>query len=191
MNENKAEKKAVTDSASKTKTVAQTLNDLHKEHLIRDKDGLDMFIRAKEMYKAVAIPEKEATEYLGGKDPNDYFKDGLIHPSFKKAFGDLLKEDDEEYIIFRESVPYPNLLLFKKRREQVYVILIPKSNTGFEIDVYGEFADSYVNYDIRAIAFTGQGSPAGFTESYFKQRLLLITKNLRQSAEDKGLQNRK
>lgn len=188
----KKTEKEVTGTSS-TKTVVpkpidrKTIAAAYKENVVLDKENLPMFLNWKKLYKELSLPEEEARAYLGGRDPRDYFRDGLLHTSFVTTFENLLPEDEEEVQVMRRVIPYKGVLLFKKKRTNVYILLIPKKLARFELDADGEFVDQPVNYDISAIAFTGSGTPAAYEEGYFIQQLKKVLTHLTKVAEQRRI----
>lgn len=160
---------------------------LYKENVVLDKEGLPLFLDWKKLYKQLSLPHEEAVVYLGGRDPNKYFRGGLLHSSFVQTFENLLPEDEEEVQVMRRVIPYKDVLLFKKKRTNVYILLIPKRLARFEMDEEGEFIGDTVNYDISAIAFTGSGTPAAYEEGYFIQQLKKVLVHLTKVAEQRRI----
>ena len=188
----KKTEKEVTGTSSTTNKVAKPIDKkviakLYKDNVVLDKENLPMFLNWKKLYKELSLPEDEARIYLGGRDPHDYFREGLLHTSFITTFENLLPEDEEEVQVLRRVIPYKGVLLFKKKRTNVYILLIPKKLARFELDADGEFVDQPVNYDISAIAFTGSGSPAAYEEGYFIQQLKKVLVHLQKVAEQRRI----
>lgn len=165
----------------------KTIARLAKENIVLDKENLPMFLNWKKLYKELCLPEEQARAYLGGRDPKEYFRDGLLHTSFMTTFENLLPEDEEEVQVMRRVIPYKDCLLFKKKRTNLYIVLIPKRLARFELDADGEFVDEPINYDISAIAFTGSGTPAAYEEGYFVQQLKKILVHLTKVAESRRI----
>ena len=165
------------------KTVAK----LYKENVYNDTEGRPLFLDWKKLYKQLSLPDDQARAYLGGRDPHDYFRDGLLHTSFVQTFEGLLPEDEEEVQTLRRVIPYKDVLLFKKKRTNVYILLIPKRLARFEMDDEGEFIGEHINYDISAIAFTGSGTPAAYEEGYFIQQLKKVLTHLQKVAETRRI----
>jgi len=160
---------------------------LYKENVILDKEGLPLFLDWRKLYKQLSLSNEEAVAYLGGRDPNEYFRGGLLHSSFVQTFENLLPEDEEEVATMRRVIPYKDVLLFKKKKTNVYILLIPKRLARFEMDDEGEFISETVNYDISAIAFTGSGTPAAYEEGYFIQQLKKVLVHLTKVAEQRRI----
>lgn len=156
----------------------------YQENVVSDKENnLPMFVAWKKLYKELCLSDEEAREFLGGRDPKDYFREGLIHTSFLKNFDNLLPEDEEEVITLRKVIPFKDVLLFKKKRTNVYILLIPKRLARFEMDeIDNEFTNEHINYDISAIAFTGNGTPSAYEEGYFIQQLKKVLSHLEKVA---------
>lgn len=165
----------------------KTITALVKEHVVNDKEGMPMFSDWKNLYKKLSLSNEEATVYLGGRDPRDYFREGLLHTSFVQTFENLLPEDEEEVVTMRRVIPYKDVLLFKKKKTNVYILLIPKRLARFELDSEGEFIGDSINYDISAVAFTGTGTPAAYEEGYFIQQLKKVLVHLTKVAEQRRI----
>ena len=165
----------------------KTAAKLYKENIILDKEGLPLFLDWRRLYKQLSLSEEEAVSYLGGRDPKKYFRGGLLHSSFVQTFENLLTEDEEEVATMRRVIPYKDVLLFKKKKTNVYILLIPKRLARFEMDEEGEFIGETVNYDISAIAFTGSGTPAAYEEGYFIQQLKKVLVHLTKVAEQRRI----
>lgn len=118
----------------------------------------------------VNLSSKELKEWLGDVDTNRYFKNGKVPVFCKKAFGDLLTDDNEEKVAMQSVLKdFDGLLFFKNRKQNLYTILVPKELSEFELDSDGEFIDSAVHYDIRTINFSGGSAPSAFEIGYFKK----------------------
>jgi hypothetical protein len=168
------------------------------EHTFVDNsNGQPLFVNKREVYKKLCLTKEESSEIIGGADPALYFRDGLIHQSFIKTFGNILPETDEETITMREVIPFKDVLLFKQKRQNAYVMLIPKNLSEYEVGYDGEFTNETVNYDIRVITFTGSiayspaGSPSAYEESYFRQHLQRVADKLSKVYETKRIASRK
>lgn len=191
MADKKTEKEVTGTSSTKTVVAKpidkKTIAAAYKASVVLDKENLPMFLDWKKLYKELSLPEEEARAYLGGRDPQEYFREGLLHTSFVTTFENLLPEDEEEVQTMRRVIPYKGVLLFKKKRTNVYILLIPKKLARFELDSEGEFVDQPVNYDISAIAFTGSGTPAAYEEGFFIQQLKKVLTHLQKVAEQRRI----
>ena len=73
--------------------------------------------------RKVNLSDSEVKDFLKGADPATYFKGGRVPNYCKKAFGELLREDDEENLVFkRVFANYPGLLMFYNRKHGIYTI---------------------------------------------------------------------
>lgn len=191
MADKKTEKEVTGTSSTKTVVAKpidkKTIAAAYKANVVLDKENLPMFLDWKKLYKELSLPDEEARAYLGGRDPQEYFREGLLHTSFVTTFENLLPEDEEEVQTMRRVIPYKGVLLFKKKRTNVYILLIPKKLARFELDSEGEFVDQPVNYDISAIAFTGSGTPAAYEEGFFIQQLKKVLTHLQKVAEQRRI----
>lgn len=194
MAKEKTEKEVVEKSpvSSTPKTVKpldkKFIKQKYSENVYNDKENNQpMFLAWKKLYKELCLPEEDARAFLGGRDPQEYFREGLLHTSFINMLENLLPEDEEEVMVMRKVLPWKDILLFKKKRTNVYILLIPKRLARFEMDDNGEFINEHINYDISAIAFTGSGSPAAYEEGYFIQQLRKTLVHLQKVAEQRRL----
>jgi len=176
---------------SEAKPVAidkRTIKKVYDSNVIADRENNQpMFLAWKKLYKELCLPDEQARAFLGGRDPKDYFRDGLVHTSFISTFENLLPEDEEEVVVMRKIIPFKDVLLFKRKRTNLYILLVPKRLARFELDMDGEFVNEYINYDISAIAFTGSGTPAAYEEGYFIQQLQKVLVHLQKVAEMRKL----
>ena len=158
------------------------------ENMIRDSRGAPVFMDANKVFDALCVSQEEAVGYLGGYDPNDYFRGGKLHKSFKNFFGDRLDDETEEFMIMQSVLtPYVGCLLFKQRQQNLYTILVPKIFSEFELDHEGEYAPEGVYYDTRVIAFTGKGNaPSAFEKDYFLKHVMKTRESIVKTLEKRG-----
>lgn len=131
--------------------------------------------------RKVNLSDSEVKDFLKGADPAIYFKSGRVPAYCKKAFGELLRDDDEENLVFKKVFSnYPGLLMFYNRKHGIYTILVPKIMSMFELDVNGDYIEDHVVYDIRTVVFSGVGSPKSFEEGHFTK----IANNIKARLED-------
>lgn len=123
----------------------------------------------------VNMTDSEVKAFLGEHDPNLYFKGGKVPVFCKKAFGELLKPEDEEQLVFNKTFAnYKDLLMFYNRRHGIYTILVPKVMSLFELNAEGDYFEATVHYDSRTIVFSGAGTPKSFEEGHFNKWAQLI-----------------
>lgn len=123
----------------------------------------------------VNMSDSEVKAFLGEHDPNLYFKGGKVPVFVKKAFGELMKPDDEEQLVFNKLFAnYPGLLMFYNRKHGIYTILVPKIMSLFELNAEGDYFESTVFYDSRTVVFSGAGTPKSFEEGHFSKWANLI-----------------
>ena len=134
------------------------------------------------------MSDEEAIDFLGGYDPKDFFRNGKITKPFIKSVGRRFEEDTEEYAILEKVLyPYSGFVLFKRDRENLYTILVPKVFSDFVTDYTGEFVEPHIFYDTRVIMFSGlNGTPSSFQEKYFEDKLKLIKNKIKNAVENKG-----
>lgn len=135
--------------------------------------------------KKVNMTDEEARNFLGGKDPKNYFKNGKI-PVWKKVLGTLITdEEDPALILLKEVIPkVSSILLYKHKTDSVYTLLIPKSFSENETGAAGDYTDEYTTSDERSIVFGASNSPKSFEKAYFKSRLASIYSKLKISSEN-------
>lgn len=159
------------------------------QHTILDTNGAKMFTDEDTIYAKLSMTPEEATKFLGGKDPNVYFRNGLCHTTMGKILGTILDENYDEYIAFRKVIRDPNVLLFKHRLHNLYTILLPKYLTEFELDPDGDYVNKYVKQAYSVVAFTGQlGVPSAFEEAFFKRKLDQVKLKIKGDASVRGIQ---
>lgn len=126
--------------------------------------------RGAEKKVKVNLSSKEVKDWLGDVDTTRYFKHGKVPVFCKKAFGDLLTDENEEKVQMQNVLKdFEGLLFFKNRKQNLYTILVPKELSEYELDQDGEFLDPVVFYDIRTINFSGGAAPASFEIGYFQK----------------------
>ncbi len=129
--------------------------------------------------RKVNLSDSEVKAFLGENDPNLYFKNGRVPAFCKKAFGELLRPDDEEQLVFNKTFAnYKGLLMFYNRKHGIYTILVPKVMSLFELDSNGDFIEDTVRYDTRTVVFSGAGTPKSFEEGHFNRWASLIKARL-------------
>lgn len=158
------------------------------KNMIKDSRGAAVFMDANKVFEALCVPQEDAVEYLGGYDPEDYFRGGKLHKSFKNFFGDRLDDETEEFMIMQSILtPYVGCLLFKQRQQNLYTILVPKVFSEFELDHTGEYAPEGVYYDTRVVAFTGKGNaPSAFEKDYFVKHINKIRESIVKTIDKRG-----
>lgn len=158
------------------------------KHTVLDNEGRKMFLKEDEVYTEHSMSPEEVHKFLGGKDPNLYFRKGECHIFMRKVLGDLLDEERDEYFAFREVIKNPDFLLFKHKLHNQYFILVPKEYGEHELDVNGDYVNKYVHQDYRVIAFTGQMNvPASFEPFFFKQKVNFIKQQIIKVVTPKGM----
>jgi len=127
----------------------------------------------------VNMSDSEVKAFLGEHDPKVYFKGGKVPTHLKKVFGELLKPEDEEQLVFNKVFSnYTGLLMFYNRRTGIYTILVPKIMSLFEINHEGDYFEDGTYYDSRTIVFSGAGTPKTFEEGHFTKWANLIKNRL-------------
>lgn len=159
-----------------------------QDSIITDKDGRNMFLDTAKIFNALSLDDEKAIEYLGGYDPNDYFKGGKIHKSFVNFFGRRIEEDTQEFHIMASVMhPYQGCILFKQDRQNLYTILVPKMFSEHELNFDGEFSPDGVYYDTRVINFSGFGGvPAAFEPDFFQKKIEAIRQSVQASVNKRG-----
>ena len=158
------------------------------KHTILSTEGQKMFTNEAEIYREMSLSPGEADMFLGGRDPNLYFKEGLIHSSLKGYFGDLLDEDREEVQALKRVIKNIDIPMFKHRRFNQYLMLIPKKYSENELDGNDEFTSKVVHQDYRVVAFTGQHPvPSAFEEAYFMNECKKILINIQAACKPRGI----
>lgn len=172
-----------------TLSLRQKAEQILKKHTIKSSEGQDMFTNEAEIYREMSLSPEEADAFLGGRNPFDYFKEGLVHSSLKGFFGDLLGEEREEVMALKKVIKSADIPMFKHRRFNQYLLLIPKSISENEVDANGEFISKVVHQDYRVVAFTGQGGvPSAYEETFFMNECKKILTKLQQIAKERGLE---
>jgi hypothetical protein len=158
-----------------------------RKHTINSTEGQPMFTNEDAIYEEMSLSPEQATKLLGGRDPLDYFKKGLIHSSNVSVFGDLLSEDREEVMMVRKVLRGVDVPVFKHRKFNQYLLLIPKVYSENETDSNDEYTSKHVYSDYRVIAFTGQmGVPASYEETFFEKELNKIAALLKIEGAKRG-----
>lgn len=159
------------------------------QHTILDTEGRKMFTDEDAIYAKMSMSLEDAVKFLGGKDPNVYFRNGLCHTTMQKILGNILDDTYDEYVAFRKEIRDPNVLLFKHRLHNLYTILLPKYLTEFELDADGDYVNKYVKQAYSVVAFTGQlGVPSAFEEAFFRRKLGQIKLKIKGDASIRGIQ---
>ena len=167
---------------------SQKADAIVKKHTYADKEGNMLLVASDKVYEEMSLPIDDAGAYLGDKNPWIYFKNGLMHTSLQKVLGDLLQEDREEMMVLRKTIKNPEILMFKHQRENKYTLLVPKVYSEFELNSDGEFIDKYIHQDYRVIAFTGQGVPAAFEETFFTSKLEAMVEKMKVQAKKRNVE---
>ena len=137
--------------------------------------------------RKVNLSDSEVKSFLGEHNPKDYFKGGRVPAFCKKAFGEMLKPEDEEQLVFNKTFSnYKGLLMFYNRKHGIYTILVPKPMSLFELDENGDFLEEGVRYDTRTIVFSGAGTPKSFEEGHFNRWANLIKARLEDVRRTRG-----
>ena len=170
-----------------------TPSELVKKYTIKDSQGLNMWVDEDAVFNAMCLSDNDASKFLGGKNPNDYFREGKIHRTIDvKSMGDLLDEDRAEVQTLRRIAPqFPDLLMFKDRMQNLYHILIPKRLSENQLDENGEYVEKYVRKEIVPVNFNAAVStkefgrfPSAFEPVFFQRWFARTLVKLNKKAQE-------
>lgn len=189
------EVKEVAVKPVRKETVQEKNNKIFKEHIIKDKNGLNSFVDEDALAEKMLMSVEETQTYLNGADPSIYFAKGRMPIWLKKEMGVCLDDERVEKEALDKLISKDlGVLMFKHEMLNLYQILVPKVLSEFELDYDGEFIEKYTVCHRAVVNFNSATStkeygpfPASFEPSFFEDYTRRTLSPLKARAASKNL----